>query len=686
MTRILGLSAVWIALLLSIYGMVAAVVGVRWRRRDLVRSAEAAVYVNFGLLTLANLAMVYALVTRDFSVGYVAQVGSHATPLFYTIISLWGALEGSILFWGWVLALYTAAAVWLNRNADLGSLLPYATATMLAVGAFFYLLLVGPSNPFHLVWPAPADGPGPNPLLQNHWLMGVHPPLLYLGYVGMTVPFAFAIGALLSGKTDSTWLRLTRRWTITAWAFLSAAIMAGMWWSYEVLGWGGYWAWDPVENASFLPWLTATAFLHSAMVQERRGMLRLWNVSLIIATFALTILGTFLTRSGVISSVHAFTQGTIGYYFLAFIAVVVVFSLAVLAGRSEQLASEGNLDSAASRETVFMVNNLVFVVFTFTVLLGTLFPLLAEAVRGVKVSVGAPFFNRMTVPLMATLIFLMGVGPALPWRRASREVLWRQFGPPFAALFLTAAVALVLGARHVWAILTFAFVAFALTSNVREYIDGVRGRMRAQGEKPLPALGRLIAANPRRYGGYIAHFGIMMMAVGIAASSIYQTDVEATLRRGESIRIGEFDVRFDELWATEEPQRFVVGASLSVFRNGRPLGMMDPRLNFYPMSEQPITTPSVRSRPHRDLYANLMAFDNDGSTATLHLIIEPFVMWIWIGGTVIALGAFIAIWPFRRGGAASLLELEREAVARRERMRRRPADVAAREAAKGGVA
>jgi cytochrome c-type biogenesis protein CcmF len=660
MTRILGLSALWVALLLAVYGVVAVVVGVKLRRRELVRSAEAATYMNFALLTLANLAMIYGLVTRDFSIGYVAQVGSHATPLFYTVISLWGALEGSILFWGWVLAAYAAAVLWLNRGADLGSLLPYATATLLGVSAFFYLLLVGPSNPFHLVWPTPVDGPGPNPLLQNHWLMGVHPPLLYLGYVGMTVPFAFAIGALLSGRTDTAWIRITRRWTVAAWAFLTAAIVAGMWWSYEVLGWGGYWAWDPVENASFMPWLTATAFLHSVMVQERRGMLRLWNVSLIIATFVLTILGTFLTRSGVISSVHAFTQGTIGYYFLAFIAVVIVFSLAVLAGRSEHLASEGNLDSAASRETVFMVNNLLLVAFTFTVLLGTLFPLVAEAVRGVKVSVGAPFFNRMTVPLMASLIFLMGVGPAMPWRRASREMMKRQFVPPLTALLLAVVIALAVGARETWAILTFAFVAFALVSNGREYVTGVRARMQSHGEGVATALGRLVSGNPRRYGGYIAHLGIMMMAVGIAASSTYQVDREGTLRRGESMQIGDFDVRFDELWASDEPQRFVVGATLSVFRNGRSVGEMDPRLNFYPMSDQPITTPSVRTRPHRDLYANLMAFEQDGSTATLHLIIEPFVMWIWIGGFVIALGALIALWPFGRGGRISVLEQERE--------------------------
>ena len=415
MTRIIGLSAVYAALAIAAYGLIAAVVGVKRREAALVRSARAAAYTNFALMLIANLAMVYALITHDFSISYVTQVGSRATPLFFTVISLWSSLEGSILFWGLVLAFYTALAMWLTRSS-LGALGAYANAAMLGVGVFFYILLVGPANPFHLMSPAPFDGPGPNPLLQNHWLMGVHPPLLYLGYVGMTVPFAFGVGAMLSGRLDDTWLRVTRRWTIAAWTFLSLAIVAGMWWSYDVLGWGGWWAWDPVENASFMPWLTATAFLHSAMVQERRGLFRVWNMTLIVSTFLLTILGTFLTRSGMLSSVHAFGDGPIGMYFLAFIAIVLLFSLVLLAGRSAELRGAGQLDSVASRETVFMVNNLLLAAFTFTVLLGTLFPLVAEAARNVKVSVGGPFYNRMTLPICVALLFLIGVGPMLPWR------------------------------------------------------------------------------------------------------------------------------------------------------------------------------------------------------------------------------------------------------------------------------
>jgi len=645
----IGFGTIAVALALSVYGIFAAIIGVRLRRPEFVRSAEAAAYTNFGLLTVANLAMIYALVTHDFSVSYVAQVGSRSTPLFYTIISLWSALEGSILFWGWVLATYSALAIYLNRDRP-GTLVPYSLAVILGVGAFFYLLLIGPANPFGRVWPVPLDGPGPNPLLQNHPLMAVHPPLLYLGYVGMTVPFAFAAGALLSGQLDDTWVRLTRRWTVTAWTFLTLAIVAGMWWSYEVLGWGGYWAWDPVENASFMPWLTATAFLHSAMVQERRGMLRVWNLSLIVATFALTILGTFLTRSGIVASVHAFAEGEIGYYFLGFIAVVLVFSLVILAGRSSELRTAGSLDGVASRETVFLFNNLVLTAFTFTVLLGTLYPLVAEAVRGVKVSVGAPFFNRMTIPLCVTLLFLMGVGPALPWRAASSEVLRRQLIPPVAAAVLVAIVSVALGLREPYTVLAFAFGAFALVANLREYGVGVRARMRAHGEGVLVALGRLIAANRRRYGGYIAHLGVISMAVGIAASSTFRQELDATLRPGEVVMApgGRLGIRFDELWGKDEPQRFVVGANVQVLKGEKELGVLKPRLNFYRNNDQPITTPAVRSRPNLDIYINLMAFERDGSSVTLRILTEPLVFWIWLGGGIIGLGAVVALWPQRR--------------------------------------
>ena len=644
----LGLSACIAALAVVSYGVVAASVGVKRRDAALVRSARSAAYTSFGLMTIANLAMIYALVTHDFSIDYVAQVGSRATPLFFTIISLWSSLEGSILFWGWVLSFYTALAVWLT-GGKLGSLGAYANATMLGVGVFFYILLVGPANPWGLVSPAPLDGPGPNPLLQNHWLMGVHPPLLYLGYVGMTVPFGFGMGALLSGRLDDTWLRVTHRWTIAAWGFLSLAIVAGMWWSYEVLGWGGWWAWDPVENASFMPWLTATAFIHSAMVQERRGLLRVWNMSLIVSTFLLTILGTFLTRSGIISSVHAFSEGPIGMYFLAFIAVVLLFSLVLLTGRSTELRSDGHLDNMVSRETVFLVNNLLLTAFTFTVLLGTMYPLVAEALRGEKVSVGAPFFNQMTVPICVMLLFLIGVGPMLPWRVASLAEFRRKTRLPFVALVVTLIVALAFGLRNLWGLIAFSFAAWAAVANLQEFGEGTAARRRAGGGNVLTSFAGLIRSNPRRYGGYIAHLGLIMSAVGMTGSSVLQTDIVSTVRPGESIELRGYTVRFDDLDAADEPHRFVVLANLTVLKDGEEVGRMDPRLNYYrSRGEEAITTPAVRSRPHQDLYVTLLAFEQDGSTATLHVIVEPLVVWIWIGSFVVAFGALVSMLGGRR--------------------------------------
>ncbi|MDQ6830875.1 MAG: heme lyase CcmF/NrfE family subunit [Gemmatimonadota bacterium] len=654
MSNAIGASALRVALGMGVLAIVLAIWGVKRGNGNVIRAAYSAVYANAALLTLAALAMLTALVTHDFSVKYVAQVGSRSTPTVYTIASLWGALEGSILFWGWVLSLYAAAVIYVNRKRE-GSLVAYAAATLMGIATFFAILLVGPANPFGLVSPIPADGPGPNPLLQNHILMAVHPPLLYLGYVGMSVPFAFAIGAMLSGELgDDAWISSTRRWTIVSWGFLSAAIIAGMWWSYEVLGWGGYWAWDPVENASFMPWLTATAFLHSVLMQQRRGMLKLWNMCLVVSTFVLTILGTFLTRSGILSSVHAFTQGAIGYYFLGFIAFVLLFSLVLIAGQSGKLRASGSLDAVVSREAVFLLNNLLFAAFTFTVVLGTLFPLVAEALRGVKVSVGAPFFNRMTLPMGMALIFLAGVGPALPWKRTTREELRSQLLPPAVALIVVLVLSIALGVRDVYAVLTFAFAGFALVANGREFWSGTRARMRAHGEMPPVALARLIAGNRHRYGGYVAHIGVICVVVAIAASTTFKTEGEATLKPGGSLVVRGVTVRLDRVWGQEQPQRFVVGADVSLLKGGKIIGALTPRQNFYRTSEQPVPTPSVRSRADADIYINLMAFDENGATATLRVLIEPLVAWIWLGGGIVVLGALIAAWPTRRRWRAAV--------------------------------
>ncbi len=653
MTRLLASNAVLVGLVITALGAILIPVAVRRGRRDWLMLGYAAVYTNFVLVTVATLALVYGLVSHDFSISYVAQVGSRATPLLYTIISLWGALEGSIVFWAWVLGMYAAAVVWFNRKRE-GNLVPYAAMTLLLVALFFHILLIGPADPFLLVSPVLPDGPGPNPLLQNHYLMAVHPPLLYLGYVGMTVPFAFAMGAMFSGEVASDdWMRLTRRWTLSAWAFLTAAIIAGMWWSYEVLGWGGYWAWDPVENASFIPWLTCTAYLHSAMVQERRNMLKLWNLNLMVGTFVLTILGTFLTRSGIISSVHAFTQGTIGYYFLAFIAIVLLATLVMVAGNSDKLGTTGKLDAAFSRETVFLGNNLFLTVFMFTVLIGTLFPLIAELVRGVKVSVGEPFFNRMTIPLMVALLFLMGVGPALPWKRAPGPELKAKLLPGIILGLLAGTLGVVAGARNPYAILAFAFAGFAGAVNVGEFVSGANARVKAHGEAWLVALSRLVGGNRRRYGGYIAHIGIVLVALGVTASGTFKTEREATLKPGETITLAGRTLRLKSVWGREEPQRQVIGATMEVMDGDRVVGTVEPRMNYYPTSQQPVPTPEVRSAFAGDLYLNLMAFKQDGSNATVKVIWEPLVSFIWFGGFVICLGAIIGMLPSRKRLAAS---------------------------------
>src|ERR1700704_4123955 len=416
-------------------------------------------YAFAALMALANLWMEYALLTHDFSVSYVAHVGSRAVPTWVSIVSLWSSLEGSILFWGLVMGAYIAIATWQNRFKH-PEYMPYALGVWLACGAFFSFLLAGPAQPFATV-PNPAtDGPGPNPLLQNHYLMVIHPPFLYSGYVGMTIPFGLACAALLVGRLGNDFIRPVRNFLLLSWIFLTVAIVLGGWWAYEVLGWGGYWAWDPVENASFLPWLVATAALHSALLVERKGVLKGWTVILVLATYLLTILGTFMTRSGVFNSVHSFTQSAIGPTILVFLAAALLFSLTLLALRVDSLGSDGRLETGPSRDVIFLVQNLLFVLFTFTVLLGTVFPLVVEAARGVQMSVGRPYFDRMSVPIGVALLFVMRVGPALPWGRATAQQMRSALLPPLLSAVLLAIAGLVLGVRNPWTLLALFFGGF----------------------------------------------------------------------------------------------------------------------------------------------------------------------------------------------------------------------------------
>ena len=614
-----------------IAGVRRSAVGLRWTRRLALVFAAAMVG--------ASLVMWYALISHDFSVSYVAQVGSLATPLHITIFSLWSSLEGSILFWGLILGLYMAAAAILQRRGH-DDYLAYTLGTLLAIGAFFAFLIASVADPFAPTpAPIPVDGPGPNALLQNHLLMAIHPPMLYLGYVGMSVPFAMAVAALLRGQLGATWLRPMRRWLLVPTTFLTAGIMLGGWWSYEVLGWGGYWAWDPVENASFLPWLTGIAALHSGVVQQRRGTLKAWTVILIMITFLLTILGTFLTRSGVVNSVHSFTQSPIGPVFLGFLALCAIAVVVLLSLRIDTLVSEPSNERLVSREGAFLLNNLLLVSLMFTVLVGTLYPIVAESLRGVKVSVGEPYFNRMAVPLFTALLLMMGVGPALPWGGSDRKLLRRTLVRPLPAAACGLALALLFGARTAPVLIVSAFAGFALWVTADQGLRPVRARPKGQGG----LLSGVLRA-PDKLGAYVVHFGVVMTFVAVALSSSFQREAEATLRAGDTLSLGGYEMTFRGAQQIEAPHLLRHQAEVEITRNGRSRGTLLPSLNFYPTQRDPIGTPAVRSSASHDLYLTLMNVGADGSVG-LRAITTPAVMWIWIGVLVMVMGTVLCLIP-----------------------------------------
>jgi cytochrome c-type biogenesis protein CcmF len=644
----LGAGALVVALALAVLGTAAAAAGAGTRRPALVESAQHAALAVFALLTACLALLIYAFLSFDFSVRYVAMNTNLGTPFYYRITAVWGALEGSIVLWAWMLAVYTLVVVVRHRR-NARELYPWVLAVMLGVLAFFLLVMTVPAPVFQRMAPVPADGRGLNPLLEDSGMI-THPVALYLGFTGFTVPFAFAVAALVTGRVSDFWITATRRWTITAWYFLSLGLLIGGWWSYHVLGWGGYWAWDPVENAAFMPWLTGTAFLHSVMIQERRRMLRLWNLALVFLTFALTLFGTFLTRSGVIASVHAFTQGSIGVFFLGFLSLVVLVALALLAWRWDALGAQGELDSVVSRESAFLLNNVLLVAATFTVFFGTIFPLISEAVRGVKVSVGMPFFNRVNVPLFLALIFLMGVGPLIAWRRASLDNLRRNFLWPAVIGVVAAAVVFGLGVRSTLAVLSLALAAFVAATIAVDVVRATRSRVR-MGEAIPRALGGLLLRHNRRYGGFVVHLGILVIALGVTGSQAWSVQTETTLRRGEHAELAGYRVRFDGLAASEESNHFKVTGTFTV-DGGRAAGtVLLPAKKFYPQEQSPIAYVDYRLGLLEDLYVVLGDFARDGSQATIKLQVNRLVSWIWIGGVVLTLGTLLAVAPERRRAA-----------------------------------
>ncbi len=646
MISTLGGFTLFLALCVTLYAVVMSVVGARQGREDWLASSRNAVLAHFCLVTLAIFLLEYALVTSDFSLRYVVNNSTRASLTRYKIAGLWGSLEGSILLWEWLQALMAALVV--ARYSDRHrQLMPYVQAVLQGISCFFLLLMTFAVNPFARIFPIPPDGRGLNPLLEVTDML-VHPLLLYSGYVGFSVPFAFAMAALITGRPTEEWLRITRRWTVVAWMFLTGGIFYGGWWSYRTLGWGGYWAWDPVENASFMPWLTGTAFIHSVMIQERKRMLRVWNLVLVTLTFSLVIFGTFLTRSGILGSVHAFADGPVGVMFLGFLTLVLLFSFGLVAYRSEHLKGHGELDSLVSRESAFLLNNLVLVGICFTVFLGTIFPLLSEAVTGTKMSVGTPYFDRVSGPLGMALLLLMGVGPLIAWGRASLNNLKRNFLWPSLGAVAGTLILFLAGVRQPAALVAFLFALFVIGTVLFEFVVATRTRARATGEGILEAFLALLLKSRRRYGGLIVHLGVVIAIIGITVSSLYKVEREATLKQGQSLSVGDYTVRFDGMQAGERPTHILVWANLTALRDGKPITELTPGQRFYPNQQSPFASVDARYHWNEDLYVILSAFERDGTSATIKVLINPMISWIWIGGGVILLGVLVAVLPERR--------------------------------------
>jgi cytochrome c-type biogenesis protein CcmF len=692
----LGSATLSAALLTALFAAGAGVYGARSGDRRWAEAARRAVYALAALLTICVVVVETAFLGDDFSFGVVADHSSTTTPTIYKLTAMWSSQEGSLLLWGWVLSLAASAVLYLTRNRH-REIVPWATAVLAAIGAFFCGLMIFAASPFAELSPAPAEGAGLNPLLRNPYMV-IHPVMLYTGYVLFAIPFAFAIGALITRRLDASWIRSTRRFALVAWSFLGLGLLLGSRWSYEELGWGGYWGWDPVENAALMPWLVGTAFLHSIIVQEKRGMLKVWNVSLIVGAFALSLLGTFIVRSGILQSIHAFGASTVGPPLLALIAVVVIGSTALIVSRLDQLRSERRTRSLLSRESVFLVNNLLLVGLAGVIFWGTFFPLIAEALTGTTSSLAAPWFDRYATPLAVALVLFTGIGPLLAWGRLSRSAARRIFLWPSLAAGLTAVVLLLASdaGESPWALLLFALAAFALVALAQEFWRAGASRRALTGESPPRALAAAVARNRRRYGGYIVHVGIAILLIGIAASSSFQTNRDLRLDVGESATVGDYELTYERINVDPASERIAFGAVLEVRRDGERYATLAPARNLYP-TQDPQAGPIGRffegeatsevglragagedfwtafqpdftsledpiERGNRQLagvgpaaqgiavLALAQRYVSDPPPATFRVIVNPLVTWIWVGALIALGGALIAVWPPRERG------------------------------------
>ena len=693
----LGYACLLLALAVCVYGIGAAIYGVRSGRMEFSDSARRAVYALAGILTVAFAVLEIAFLRNDFVFNTVADTSSRTTPTFYRAAAVWSSQEGSLLLWAWLLSLWSSLALFLTRKR-MRDIAAYATAILLGFGGFFIALMVIYANPFATTRPAPAEGVGLDPLLRFP-TMGIHPPMLYSGYTLCTIPLAFGMGALIARRVDADWIKAIRRFAFAAWLFLGVGILLGARWSYAELGWGGYWGWDAVENASLMPWLTGTAFLHSLMIQEKRGMLKVWNVSLVLATGTLAIMGTFLVRSGVLNSIHAFGGATLGVPFVALIALLIAASIYLVVTRRDMLRSEHRLDSLLSRESMFIANNLVLVALCFVIFWGTYFPLISEALTGQEASVGPPWFDRYTVPLALVLVLLSGIGPVIAWRRATLANARRSFLAPVSLALLTLLVLVEAGVAHKpFAIAMFCCAAFVFGSVGQEFFRGIRARRAMAGESPPRALLSLVRRNRRRYGGYLVHVGIAVLFIGVAASSSFQHASELSLSPGQSTRVGAYSVRYVRPTATITPKydaahtgsTLSLGAVLDVSKGGRHVATLNPSEGFYASQDasqgsvgslvggQPVSHVATDAGITRDVWSAIApdieapalqriiaagnatlspeeslvaigylarAYLKSPPPAQFHFIVSPLVMWIWIGGLIVFGGGLIAIWP-----------------------------------------
>ena len=646
----LGNTSLILAIPMAIYVIIASITGVLKENLRFVVSARRGVYAVFFLICFSSFSLLNAFLTDDFSLKYVAGYSEKNLNIHYKISAFWGGNEGSLLLWLFGLTLFAAIMAFQNRKDKNHKFIPYTYVVLMVVSLFFLVLLTYVTSPFTEIPPGyvPQDGRGLNPMLQTFG-MTIHPPSLLLGYVAFTIPFAFAVAALISRELDAVWIKKTRRWTLLAWTLLGIGNILGAEWAYDELGWGGYWAWDPVENASFMPWLLATAYLHSVMIQERRDMLKVWNMFLIIVIFAMTIFGTFLVRSGVLQSVHDFGVSEMGPYFIIFMAITTMIAFGLLIHRYEDLRSSKNqLESFLSRESTFLLNNLILLGLAFATLWGTMFPLISELATGNKITVGPPFFSQVNTPLFLILLIITGICPLIGWRKASLENLKKNFILPTAILLITVALLVGSGMRHVYAILSFSFSAFVLVTIGMEFYRGIRARKKLKGEGPIKALGQLLWRQKRRYGGYVVHIGIILIFIGVTGSSVFVTENAKALRKGETMTVGHYELRYDAIKAKEKPNYYGVVAFLSVFQNGKLVDVITPEKRWYnKFPEEPTTEVALKRSLKEDLFVIMAGLERDG-TITVKGIINPLINWLWLGGIVSAFGGFYLLLPEAR--------------------------------------